>query len=480
MGHGNSIFYYLYGVERVGLASGYKYFGKADWYKLGATKLLALQKLDGSWHGPWGDTVCTSFALLFLIRGRNAVAFNKLQFDGDWNNRSRDMANLTRQLTRMVESTVNWQIINLSVPVVEWHDAPILYISGAKAPKFTQGQLDAIRTFVHQGGTVFSVTECRGGRFTEGIYNAYRKMFPNYTVKDCPPDHPLYSVYIKLKGKPRFAVLSNGVRPLAIHSKDDLSREWQRATVATRRYAFDAAANVYMYVTDKLSSVRGRGTTLWLPKVRGGGKQVTLVKLRYGGNHDPEPLAHERFSRLMARHHKVDVRVVGPTPISQLAAAKTRFATLTGTEAFTLNASETMLLKSFVESGGTLLLDAAGGDERKKGFARSAQDLVARICPDSGLRTVSSMAPLYNMPQMKIDTVRWRRGTKVKMMGSNHPMIRAALVKDRPAVFVSAHDITAALVGYPSHAIFGYHPGDEKDPGMAFKLMRNLILFAYK
>ena len=480
MGHGNSIFYYLYGVERVGLASGYKYFGKADWYKLGAARLLREQKPNGKWDGPWGDTVCTSFALLFLMRGRHAVAFNKLQFNGDWNNRPRDMANLTRQLTRMVETTVNWQIINLSVPVSEWQDAPILYISGAKAPKFTERELDSIRTFVHQGGTIFSVTECNGSGFTEGIFNAYGKMFPNYKVKDCPPDHPLYNVYTKLSGRPKFAVVSNGVRPLAIHSRDDLSRDWQQGNVATRRYAFDAAANVYMYVTDKLSSVRGRGTTLWPAKARGGGKKVTLVKLKYDGNHNPEPLAHERFSRLMARHHKVDVKVVGPLPISNLAATGARFATLTGTAPFTLNASEIMLLKSFVTGGGTLLLDAAGGDERRKGFAKSAHELVATLCSGDRARQLSPMAPLYNMPGMKISTVQWRRGTKVKMMGENRPTLRAGLVKDCPAVLVSSHDITAALVGYPSAPIFGYHQGDEKDPGSAFRIMRNIILYAHR
>ena len=474
LGGGGHLYYYLYGVERVGLASGYKYFGKLDWYKMGASKLLG-----GRRGGGWGSPANTAFGLLFLIRGRNAVAFNKLQFSGDWNNRPRDLANMTRWLSRKIEKTVNWQIINLSVPVGEWHDSPILYISGAKSPKFTDKDIKALRTFVYQGGTIFSVTECHGSGFTEGMYNAYGKMFPNYKVADCPAKHPLYNVYFKLRSKPRFKIVSNGVRPLAIHVRDDLSLEWQQGNIATKKHTFEAAANVYMYVTDKLSSVRRRGTTPWPAKASGRGQTVTLARLKYTGNYDPEPLAYERFTRLMAREHNMNVKVVGPIAISELARAGVKLAALTGTDSLTLSAEEIEALKSFVGGGGTLLIDAAGGDDRAKGgFISGALAAVGQICPGVRVRTLSASSPLYNLPNMKIDTVRWRRGTKVRMVGTKRPMIKGAIVDGRPAVLLSEHDITAGLVGFPSASVYGYHQGDEKGPSTAFKLMRNIVLYA--
>lgn len=45
-------FYYLYGLERTGVLSGCHKFGEHDWYFEGGTKLLDIQKADGSWGRP--------------------------------------------------------------------------------------------------------------------------------------------------------------------------------------------------------------------------------------------------------------------------------------------------------------------------------------------------------------------------------------------------------------------------------------------
>ncbi|MCK4601478.1 MAG: hypothetical protein KAU28_03370, partial [Phycisphaerae bacterium] len=103
-------YYWLYSLERVGLASGRKYIGQHDWYAEGSAHLLATQGANGSWGR--GDRVAdTAFALLFLVRGRNPVLVNKLRYTGRWNARPRDMANLTSYLSHTFERTVRWQIV---------------------------------------------------------------------------------------------------------------------------------------------------------------------------------------------------------------------------------------------------------------------------------------------------------------------------------------------------------------------------------
>ncbi|GAF90399.1 unnamed protein product, partial [marine sediment metagenome] len=257
---GGPYYYYLYGVERIGLASGYKYFGKKDWYKLGATRLINTQR-----GGGWGSVKDTSFALLFLVRGRAPVLFNRLEYDGEWNNRPRALANLTRWTSRKFEREVNWQIINLQTEVEEWHDAPILLISGARKPTFTPKDLDKLREFVWQGGMILSVAECRTkgrvfDRAMRGPKGVYSKLFPNYELKRLPNDHPIYTAHFRLKRRIPLRAISNGVRILAMHTDEDLLLPWQTNAVATGKDAFELAFNLVFYATDR-ALLRHRGTT---------------------------------------------------------------------------------------------------------------------------------------------------------------------------------------------------------------------------
>jgi hypothetical protein len=467
LGH-SDMYYYLYGIERVGLASGYKYFGTADWYQRGATWLINHQQGDGSWKGKWGNVVGTSFSMLFLVRGRRPVVFNKLEYDGDWNNRPRDMASLTRWLSRKFEKRdVYWQIINLKVPPREWHDAPIVYISGSKAPRFTAEDLAKVRRYVWQGGTVFSVTECGGQGFEEGIRKAYASMFPDYPLTECEESHELYTARPGLARGGRkviFHVASNGVRPLGIHVSSDLAMSWQMMRVQTHEKDFQAAANVSLYVTNK--SLRPRGTEHWPPAPEAApSKTVRLGRLKFAGNWNPEPLAYERFSRLLARERDVGVHVVEGVEIDKLGEANVELATLTGTGELELTEAQQEALRNFVEDGGTLVVDAAGGDRT---FRKAAERLLKEIYGPR-LKRMAPTDPLFALDGAAIESFEYRRRTATRIPG-NRPNLDAVIVGDRPGVIYSAEDITGALVGYASYKCDGYQPKT------AFAIMRNVIL----
>ena len=458
-------YYYCYGVERVGLASGYKYFGKQDWYRLIAERLIERQEAHGRWGG---STYKTAFALLFLARGRNPVLYNKLRFNGDWNNRPRDLAQLTQWIAYKFERPVSWQVINLQTEPDEWHDAPIIYISGSKKFTLTDAEVGKLRTFIQQGGSIFSCTECQGRGFRDSIRKLYKRMLPEYEMTPCQPGHKIYDVHFKLRGRPRFEIISNGVRPLVVHSDDDLPLAWQFKKVATARTQFEGPANAFMYVTDK-GHLRGRGVSHWPEKpetytVR----TVKLARLKFPGAFDPEPLAYERFARLMRRDCQTRVDLVGPIGIKDLPASGAKIATLTGVGSFKLPVADVKALKGWVAAGGTLVIDAMGGS---RPFHDSAVATL-RAMYDTPLATLAPGSPIYQLPGFAIKRVGYRHGAAAGGAAGRTPAVRTVIIDSRPAVLYSREDISAALLGIPASTIDGY------DTASAFALMRNFVLQA--
>jgi hypothetical protein len=62
-------YYFLWSLERIGVAYGVDKVGRTDWYDWGAEILLANQGVDGGWNnGEFGGGPDTCFALLFLKR----------------------------------------------------------------------------------------------------------------------------------------------------------------------------------------------------------------------------------------------------------------------------------------------------------------------------------------------------------------------------------------------------------------------------
>src|SRR5262245_60415395 len=78
-------YYNVYGLERLGRLTGQRFIGTKDWYWRGCEWLLAHQQKDGDWgeEALYYDkfkSLSTSFALLFLSKGRTPVLLSKLAY----------------------------------------------------------------------------------------------------------------------------------------------------------------------------------------------------------------------------------------------------------------------------------------------------------------------------------------------------------------------------------------------------------------
>lgn len=447
----NWYYYWLFCLERVALAGGHKYVGASDWYADGARELVRSQNRDGSWGA--GDVLPqTAMAAVFLARGRQNLLLSKLAYKGKWNARPRDAANLAAWFGRTFERPVNWQVLDADAPLEEWHDAPILYISGASPPEFTPQQEDKLRMFALRGGMIVSESACNNVAFTMDMQRLYGRLFGRQG-RQLPDDHDIYGAHFQVQPAGLWGV-SNGVRLLAVHAPRELSLGLQLGGISgtAGAAAMELAANICQFATDA-GNCRPRGEPCW-PDLPGGSRKtsVNLARVAHGGNCDPEPLAWKRLAVELARHD-MTLEVSDLIPPDKLDAAKWPIASIVGTDDVRLTDDELEGLRKYLAAGGKLLAEAAGGS---KAFAAVIEKQIVPLAPGR-IGPIAAAHPVYNRP-CDARKVTYRRQFALSLGDEkNLPRLKAVTAKSSEmCMIVSADDLTSGLLGSQVHKLHGY------------------------
>ncbi|HEY2587210.1 MAG TPA: DUF4159 domain-containing protein [Tepidisphaeraceae bacterium] len=479
--------YGLFAISRIGAASGLRQFGNVDWFQRGADYLMKAQAPDGTWKGKVSPIDGTALGALFLCYGRAPIVVNKLQYsletggksaEARWNQRPQDVFNFVSWMGHQLESRFNWQIVNLDGPAETLHDAPILYIAGDQPLNLSQADKDKLRLFVQQGGMIVGNADCDNAAFSSSFTKLGTELFPSYSFRELPPTHPLMSgeqfTSTKWGRKARAMGLSNGVRELMLLPQLDAGRAFQGNNTGTRGEAYQLMDDIALYAVDKIGFGFRQKNPLPQPSATApAGTPVTLARLQYEGNWDPEPYGWQRLSILL--HNQAGIALtVTPVKLGDGTLSQYKLAHLTGTAAFSLSPTQRQELKQFIDAGGTLIVDAAGGSGP---FAGSAERELQAIFGDAAAKSLSHPlpvdAPLYSIAGMKIDNVAYRPFARKSVVGNlKQPRIRAIQQGSRTACFYSPDDLSEGLVGQPVDGVIGY------TPDVATSIMRNIVAFA--
>jgi len=361
--------YWLYSVERVGAAAGYKYFGQRNWYKEGADMIVNCQRPDGAWMGGLGPVADTCFCLLFLYKGRAPILFNKLQYKGDWNLHRRDIANLTAYSERVKEQPFHWQIVKLSAPLAELHDAPILYITAEAPPPFTEGEREKLRAFTDTGGTILFEASCGNPVARRWFIQFAKQVWPEWPLKTIGPEHPTYCDPYALKQRPEIMGIHDGVRTMVFFAVEDVSCQWTTKALAGREYLFQWGVNLFTYATDhqplraKLSATEPTKADRYTATPRKGAKDTLQVaRLKYDGawNVGRNYRLFDNLASRLSKNAGITLKVEEDgLKAADLGARDAAY--LTGAGPITLAEAERDALKQYLAKGGFLWAEAAGG-----------------------------------------------------------------------------------------------------------------------
>lgn len=458
--------YGWYGIERIGVASGYKYFGTTNWFEVGAES-IARRIIRGQLPGAPVDV---SFAILFLARGRAPVMMNKLAWEiethGDtprianWNNRPRDAANLARWVGKQMERELHWQIVNLKVDVDDLHDAPILYISGNQNLQLSDEHEKKLKAFVEGGGLILAHADCNNVTFAAAFRKLAQKLFPLYEFRNLPDDHVIYTrqQFPLSMWRRRLPVqsMSNGTREIMmLIPTGDPARNWQMQAVGGREETWYFMSNLFLYAVDK-RDLRYKGQTY----VIGRDAKVTptanfsLGRVQYDGNWDPEPGGWRRIANLMHSRDRLDLKVSAVTLDGKFALKPFNALHLTGTGGFKLNEQQRTVLGDYLKEGGTLIVDAAGGN---RDFVLAVENELAGILPEPFAAIAPTHAALASVTGPESPTL-YRPFAQRLVADTRAVGLRVKSIEGREAVYLSGEDLSTGIVGMPIDGVFGYTP----------------------
>jgi len=521
------LFYYLYGMERVGLASGYKRFGRHDWFRAGAAEIIN-RLCDGVIDAETGaltgftaknriratgmiesPVVQMSFGLMFLAHGRAPIVVSKLRDDAmAWNNRPRDVAHLSSWIGQETEQRLSWQVLNISAPLEEWFDGPMVYLAGHEAleyvaqyeseldrrrrgaaPQFTTA--DRLKRYLDLGGLLVTNADAANPRFTDAIKTLGRLMYPRYEWRALPPDHFAYTLSAPVGQGGALEALSNGVRELIIHCPQrDVGGALQINDVNRRRDDFSMLSNVYYYASERgLTTPRlNRKLLLSEEQVMGGVQPagganllpVTVARAVYESNWNPEPAADELLTLRLRSSRGLDLTIV-EAPLENLndsPAVSAALLLVRGTAEHTFTEPQAAALKDYVERGGTVLFENVGG---VSAFGRGAEEFVESFMPGGRFRRPTRHSIITGAGLdggVDCSNVAYRLYSLERFGGREpRPRLRALHEDGREddlRFIVSREDVSHALLGQPCWGVSGYTTDD------AANLLGNLIEYGMK
>jgi len=467
-------YYSLYGLERTGLASGFKYYGAEDWYRSRAADIVKAQNANGSWgqsNDGFDTVVDTAFSLLFLARGRHPILMNKLRFDGDWANRPRDVANLARFASAELERPLNWQVVPLDHDWVDWTDSPILYMASDKPPTLSEDDRQKIKSYIENGGMLLTQADGGDADFSKFVEDLGKQLFPQYQWVDLPANHVLFSVSYHVMDRPPMRAITNGSRILMLHWPTDVTKYWQLRQDRLQRSKFELGVNLALYAAGK-SELKNRleSDLLAMPANPPNGS-MHLARVSYDGNWDPEPAAWGRGQRWLRQRTNLDIEPA-ETPIGQLGDSKAPLAHLVGTGKLKLTDAEIQSVKKYVENGGVLLIEPCGMPDE---FLQSVHDdLLLRIDPAGKIDPVADSNPMVMASGNGMTDVSHPEVRQFVRSYTDVTDWRPMMMKEGDGkIIILPLDMTSELLGVDTWGIAGY----QED--YALELMKNIVLWTW-
>ncbi len=496
-GREGNVFYNIYGLERAGRLTGLRFLGDHDWYREGCEYLVDAQREDGSWHQPSGfDTwpvISTSFALLFLSKGRTPIMVSKLVHGQDWNNDRNDARNLVEFVSKEMfkKQPLAWQIFDAKRGLQQGNReevlamtgdllmSPVAYFNGHQAPGFRPAEEELVKEYVEQGGFLLAEACCGRKTFDVGFRALMKKLFPDHELKPLPAGHQIWSAPFPIKpGSFGLEGIEMGCKTVVVYSPQDMSCLWESNKLKDERTleAFRLGGNIVAYASG-MELPKPRLTPAETIRKEDDRKVprgfLKVAQLKYGDDWKPAPNAMKNLVAYLADKPRLDVAVEkDPVLPASPKVHEYKFLYMHGRRSFEIGDAGLDNLRSTLQVGGLLLADACCG---RKEFDMSFREFIRKLFPNEKLEHIPPGDDLFSreINDTALTSVKCRRehGTPFREVA---PDLEGIKFKGRWVVIYSRYDIGCALEKHQSTDCLGH------DYDSALKIGAAAVLYALK
>jgi len=359
-------------------------------------------------------------------------------------------------------------------------DNPILYRSGYKAFTLNKKQIETLRQYVLNGGTIVFNALVGNPDFYQSALQATREILPESPTYRLRADHPLFHSYYDIdKVTYRDRMVKDGMatdphpdiegadidnRTAILISRWDFSMGWENNPHDSWGYS-DADAkklggNLISYITSMRDAGRSVGKSVELAntdKQTAGKFRVTQVI--HNGVWKTRSAAFPML--LKAFHDATGTPVsfdVQEASLTDPAIYNSPFLYLTGTTDFSLTEEQRAALRNFLNNGGVLFVEAGEG---RQSFDAAFRQEMQKVLPGHELSPLKPGSDLLSQP-MTVENMNARPALAAQR--ENQAQIPAEVygieLNGSYSVIYSPNDLSAGWERAPAPYAMGYQPKD--------------------
>jgi hypothetical protein len=464
-------YFWLYGLERAGVASGRRTFGTHDWFREGADLLVGGQKPTGVWTDRlYHDALC----LLFLVKGFRPLLAQRLEWQGEWRRDPSDLDHLVRFLGKRVGGEpVGWRTLASDSSLADYLAAPILHVTGRGPLHLLAAALPRFKQYVEQGGLVLFDAQGGDAAFTDSVRRLLEDEFPESKFEPLDAEHPLYRAVHRAAGADLEA-MNIGCRAAVILAPKGLADGWAASDPDRATDALRLGENLAAYATglaalpDRLAAAPIREMPQEEPPPRGA---TRIGQVQHDGDWRPRPYALPMFLKQMADRYGVSVysRPV-PVRLSDRALGTFNILYITGHYAFHLSDAERAALKAYLERGGFVWAEACCG---RPAFDKALRELIKQMFPEAALKELPADHPIFSgKVGGRIESVTYSPAVKAESPDLKRPVLCALERGGHTVMIYSPYGISCGLDGIRTWGARAYSPEDAK------RVATNIVLYA--